>query len=346
VIHQAVLLLGGRGTRLWPLTDRRPKGLLPVAGLPFFEYQVRLLRDVGVEEIFLAVSRNVADAWSAHLAGRPDLVHVRLAVEDEALDTAGPVRALLDRLEGPFLTLNGDVLFDADLADVVARAPDSGATLVLTKVDDPSAFGVVVTDEAGRVVEFVEKPPEGEAPADTVSAGIYLLTPEALAPFPEGPLSMERVVFPSLAEAGRLHAIVTEGSWFDIGSSELYVTAHGYVISGVCRVHVPEPGTEHGPGRLAGKVKGFAWVGEGAVVEEGATVEDGIVLPGATVRSGATVSRSVIGWGADVAEGAEVSAFSLVGEEASVGPRCEVRGIRVAPGVKLPERAVTVRPPQ
>ncbi|MFQ5968771.1 MAG: nucleotidyltransferase family protein, partial [Acidimicrobiia bacterium] len=211
MIKQAVLLLGGRGTRLWPLTDSRPKGLLPVAGLPFFEYQVRLLADLDVSQIFLAVAAPWQSAWEAYLEERPDLAHVSLAVEEHPLDTAGPVRALLDKLDGPFLTLNGDVLFDADLAAVFGAGPFR-PTLVLSRVDDPSSFGVVVTDSDGTVTQFVEKPSPERAPADTISAGIYLLTKEAMSWFPEGPLSFERTVFPALAERGNLGAVVAQGA--------------------------------------------------------------------------------------------------------------------------------------
>ncbi len=342
MIDQAVLLLGGRGTRLWPLTESRPKGLLPVAGLPFFEYQVRLLAELDVSEIFLAVGKPWERSWQSYLAERPDLSHVRLAVEEHPLDTAGPVRAILDQLSGPFLTLNGDVLFDADLREVFGPRPE-GATLVLSRVDDPSAFGVVVTDSSGAVTEFVEKPTRERAPADTISAGIYLLTPDAISRFPQGPLSFERSVFPLLAQKGELSAVVAEGSWMDIGTPELYIDAHAYVAAGRCHVYLPELPT--GPGEIVGRIDGPVWAGSGALVEEGAIISDSVVLPGGVVRTGATVRGSVIGWGAEVKEGAEVVNGSIVGEEAVVGKRCEIRGLRIAAGAVLSERSVTVRPP-
>lgn len=344
VIRQAILLLGGRGTRLWPLTDRRPKGLLPVVGLPFFEYQVRLLEDVGAEDIILAVGSADAPAWSRYLEGRSDLKHVRLEVEQSPLDTAGPVRAIFDQLDDRFLVLNGDVLFDADLADISLQA-GAEAVIALTPVDDPSAFGVVVSDEARRVTAFVEKPPLSQAPSKEISAGIYMLTPDAVARYPEGPLSFERAVFPDLAGAGSLFSHVVHGSWLDIGRPELYLEAHSLVSSGTCRVFRPSPSEQTGPGSDEGS-SARSWLGEGAVVEQGASIEDSVLLPGAVVRRGASVRRSIVGWSAEVGANASVEELSVIGEGAHVGEGNELAGVRVAPGASLTERAITVRPPQ
>ncbi|HEY5578795.1 MAG TPA: NDP-sugar synthase [Acidimicrobiia bacterium] len=343
MIRQAVLLLGGRGTRLWPLTEARPKGLLPVSGLPFFEYQVRMLAELGVHEVFLAVSKAWQDTWDEYLGSRPELSHVETIPEETPLDTAGPVRSMLDRLDGPFLTLNGDVLFDADLRSLLEPGA-TRSTIVLTRVEDPSSFGVVVLDDSGLVQRFVEKPPRQRAPADTISAVIYLLDPEALSQFAEGPLSFERKVFPALAAQGLLAGVVVEGAWMDIGTPELYIEAHEHVSAGLSRVYAPE--SPHGPGEAGGAIEGFAWIGKGALVEPGASVGRSVLLSGSVVRSGAVVRGSVLAWGAEVLEGAEVTGGTVIGESAVVGAGCELSGVRIAPGVVLPERAVTMKPPR
>lgn len=346
--RQAVLLLGGRGTRMWPLSATRPKGLLPVAGIPFVEFQLRLLAEAGVEEAILAVGTEHREAWEAFAGGEGRRPRVEVVVEEEPLDTGGQVAALAGELEERFWVLNGDVLFDARLADLAARAPDLPAVLTLARVEDPSAFGVVVADEEGRVIRFVEKPEPGTAPADTVSAGIYLLRPEALAGFGPGSVSFEREVWPHLAEGGRLGAVVAEGLWMDIGTPALYLDAHRRVLGGESRLHRPEQPHATGEGAaVAGRRHGsWSWIGPGGVVEEGATVAEAVVLDGARLRAGAAVRGAVVGWDSEVGPGAVVEDEALVGEGCWIGPECEIgRGMRVAPGIRLGERAVSFSPP-
>src|SRR3990172_8897759 len=236
-IRQAVLLVGGRGTRMWPLTSDVPKGLLPLAGVPFVEYQLRQLAAAGISEVFLAVGRELLGAWERYAATSPGGLAVRLVVEEEPLDTAGPVRAVLDLLDDRFLVLNGDVVVEADLAALLG---DHGeATLGLVEVADTSAYGVVVTRSDGVVDRFIEKPPTAEAPARTVNAGMYALDRAVLAGYPEGRLSFERVVFPELAAAGALRAVVLTGRWIDIGTPSLYLAAHDVVYAGGSVLHRP-----------------------------------------------------------------------------------------------------------
>ncbi|MFQ5947450.1 MAG: sugar phosphate nucleotidyltransferase [Acidimicrobiia bacterium] len=347
-IRQAVLLMGGRGTRLWPLTATLPKGLLPVAGMPFATYQLGLLAAAGIEEAILAVGREHLEAWRRYVddwTGVPDL---DLSVEDEPLDTAGPVLLLRDRLDDRFLVLNGDVVLDVDLADFVDRASDTPAVLALVEVDDPSAYGVVVTDERGLVAHFLEKPDPGTAPADTASAGIYVLNRRCLDGFDPGPLSFETEVFPGLAGRNELGAVVLDGVWMDIGTPELYLGAHGVALRGESRLHRPaDPHTAADGARIFGERSGgWSWVGEGAVVREDAVIREAVIMPQAAIHVGATVNRAIVGWGAEVHEGAIVAGAAVVGSEAVVGSGCELdHGARIAPGAKLGPGAVTFEPP-
>jgi mannose-1-phosphate guanylyltransferase len=324
---------------MWPLTATTPKGLLPLAGIPFVEYQIRQLHGIGVDEVVLAVGRPLVDAWERFAATSPDGVTVRLAVEDEPLDTAGPVRALLEGLDERFFVLNGDVVLESDLA-AVARGAGRSGTIGLVAVEDTAAYGVVVVGEDGMVDRFVEKPARETAPATTVSAGIYVLHREVLARYPLGPLSFERVVFPDLVAAHELGAVVLDGSWMDIGTPTLYLDTHGVVMTGGSALHRP-PDARVGPG--GGR---WCWCAGDADIAPDAIVEESVVLAGAVVGPGAVVRRAILGPGARVGGGAIVTGDSIVGAEATIGAGCELdHGARIAPGVDLPPRAVTFRPP-
>lgn len=336
---QAVLLVGGRGTRMWPLSAEVPKGLLPLAGVPFVDYQIARLVEAGVDEVFLAVGTDHLDAWGAYASGVDSAV-VKLSVEEERLDTGGPVRALLDQLGDVFFVLNGDVVVDTDLGRLVDAAPPHAAvTLALVEVADTSAYGVVVTDRNGLVERFVEKPPAAEAPARTVNAGIYLMRREAVVQYDLGPLSFERVVFPDLVAAGRLAGVVVDAAWIDIGTPSLYLDTHGEVLM--------KQGLPHVAPANVSTEGSWSWVAADATVAPDAVVAESVILGGATVDQGAIVQRAIVGWGARIGAGATVTGDSVVGPRAVVGAGCELdHGMRVGPEAVLGERAVTFTPPE
>lgn len=347
-MRQAVLLVGGRGTRLWPLTATMPKGLVPLAGVPFIEYQLRLLTDIGIEEAWLAVGTEHAAAWEAFANRRAGFPALHLAVEPEPLDTAGPVAALGERLDDRVLVLNGDVILDASLAGFIAAAPEAGAVLALVEVADPSAFGVVVTDAAGVVTRFVEKPEPGTAPANTVSAGVYVVSRRVLAGFEPGPLSFERRVFPELAARSDLGAVVVDGFWVDIGTPELFLDAHEVLLTGGSRLFATADAHAAAAGaRVDGVCSGaWSWVAAGAAVEAGARIRESVILDGAVIHSGAVVERAVIGWESEIGPSASVAGDTIVGRGCVVARGCELgRGMRIAAGTELGERAVSFSPP-
>ena len=348
-IRHAVLLVGGKGTRLWPLTATVPKALMPVAGVPFIEFQLRMLAEIGVEEAWLAVGVEHAVVWQSFVDGWSGAPALHVAVEDEPLDTAGPVTSLLGSLDDRFLVLNGDVTLDASLSDFIAHAPSVGAALVLVPVADPSAYGVVVLDDDGFVERFVEKPAPGLAPANTVNAGVYLVERRALEAFEQGPLSFERRVFPDLAAHKELGGVVLDGLWLDIGTPDLYLNTHEMLLSDGSRLY--EADGRHGVGAGAvvdGECHGsWSWIGAGATVSHGASIKESVILPGARIESGARVTRSVVGWDAVVSSGASVSEETLIGRRAAIGAGCELRGgMRIADGTVLGERAITFQPPR
>lgn len=343
-VRQAVLLVGGRGTRVWPLTASRPKGLLPVAGLPFIEYQIRLVAAAGVEEVLLAVGQDHLAAWESYVAAWDGAPSLGLAVEDEPLDTAGGLVEALDRLDDRFLVLNGDVVLEADLAGFVAAAPEeAAATIALVEVEDPSAYGVVVTDAADMVEAFVEKPAPGTEPAKTVNAGIYVMARRALQEYPPGRLSFERVVFPTLAGRHDLGGIAVQGHWLDIGTQELLLDTNGYVMQGNSPLYRPDE-PHGGPGGLRRGL--WSWVDGTATVHDTAVIDEGMVMEEAVVAEGAVVRGAVVGPGAVVETGALVTGASFIGPGARIGSGCEIDfGMRVAPGAVLEAGSVTFRPP-
>ncbi len=345
MIRQAVLLVGGRGTRVWPLTDTVPKGLLPVAGVPFIELQFRLLAEVGVEEVILAIGTSHESAWRSYAEGTTSPV-VHLAVEQTKLDTAGPLVAIRHQLDDRFLVLNGDVVLEGSLGQFVADAPDLPAILSLVGVEDTSAYGVVVTNDHGKVERFIEKPPPGTAPTNAVNAGMYLLSRSVFDAYEEGPLSFEQTVFPSLVEQGLLGGVEIDGVWLDIGTPRLYLQTHRDVAAGESRLVNMDPAHHSIEADVAGDLDGnWNFIGSGAVVEAGARVSESIVLPGATIRSGSFVEDSIVGWNA-VIENARVSDSTVIGAGAVIGEGCELSaGVRIAPGSKLGAGAVTFEPP-
>jgi len=344
-MRQALLLVGGRGTRMAPLTETVPKGLIPVAGVPFLELQLRQLATVGIEEFLLAVGTHQLDAWEEFAASRDG---VRLVVEQEPLDTAGPVRQAIGLLDERFMVLNGDVIIETDLAGYLANIPAGAeAALALVEVEDTSAYGVVVLDSDGMVEAFVEKPKPEDAPARTVNAGMYVMSRSAVEPYPAGRLSFERTVFPDLAERGALGGVVIDGRWMDIGTPELYLDATGAVLHHATGLHAPD-GPHLVEGDLAGTVEGsWSWIAPGATVAVGATVAEAVVLPGATIESGATVRNAVVGWDATIGQGAIVTGASMIGRGAKIGAGTELdHGARIAAGAVLRPGDITFSPPK
>ncbi len=324
---RAVVLVGGFGTRLRPLTDTTPKQLLTVAHRPMIEHAVGHLARHGVTEVVLSAGFRPDAFEAAYPDGRCAGVPVRYAVESEPLDTAGAIGfAARDAgIDDTFLACNGDVLTDLDIGALVDshRATGAAATIALTRVDDPSRYGVVPTDHEGRVLGFFEKPPPGQTPTNLVNAGTYVFEPSVLDRIPVGrPASVERQVFPDMAVDGTLFAMASDSYWMDTGTPATYLAANLQLVD-----H-PEGGTHpeayvDPTARVGGSV-----VGPRVVVASGVSVEASLVLDGATIRENAQVEGSIIGPGADIGAGAIVAGLSVVGPGAAVEPGERLDGIR------------------
>jgi mannose-1-phosphate guanylyltransferase len=335
LVRDAMIVAGGAGTRLRPLTLTTPKPLLPFCGAPFLSGVIRRLAAVGVDRVLLVVGAEtapfgvLADDAAAHG------VTVEAVPEPVPLDTAGGVRAALDRVRGTFLVLNGDILTGVDLAAVTAAHARAGAaaTLVLTRVEDTSTYGVCVRDGT-RIVDFVEKPAPGALPdQDTVNAGTYVLEPDALARFPQGRLSFERTVFPGLVAAGaHVEGYVDDGVWADLGTPERFLHGHRLALDGRLRW----PTLDGLPADADGVRRA-----DGAQVAPDAVVAGPVLLlPGTRVAAGARVGPHVV-LGRDVVVGAGTSVTdAVVFDDARLGAQVRVAGSLVGRGATIGDRAL------
>lgn len=346
--RDAVIVAGGRGTRLQPLTHGTPKPLVEFCGEPFLVGVLRRLADAGVERVLLVVGSDTEPFEVLRPTAEALGIELESVPEPEPLDTAGGVRSVADRLRSPTLVCNGDILTDIDLQALVAHHHDTSATatLALTRVEDTSSFGVVVR-EGSRVTDFVEKPEPGSLPGqDTINAGTYVLDPAALLRFDEGRLSFERAVFPRLLEDGdRVEGFVWEGAWADLGTPERLRSGTRMALDG--DLHWPSvesvvdggDGVRVAPGaRLADDVelRGPVLVHDGVVVGAGAVLGPHVVLgSGSRVEAGAQLDDTVLGSGTRV--GAATRATGLVtGPDTVLPPELTVLGDTViGPGEEL-----------
>ena len=340
----AVVLVGGEGTRLRPLTLERPKPVLPLLGPPLLAYVLERLAEAGVTRVIFGCGY-LPDPIQACFGQRALGLELEYVVEPRPMGTAGGIRhAARGRVSETFLALNGDILADAPLADLVAAHRERGATatIALTPVADPSRYGLVRMEPGGRVLGFLEKPEPEEIDTDLINAGAYVLEPGVLDLIADGQaVSIERETFPSLVGAG-LTALAQAGYWSDVGTPESYIAAHHDLLAGRIRSQMP------------GLVVAARWIDDRATVSPEATVESPChIAAGAVVAAGAHVGAgSSIAADAEIAErarldGAVVQERARVGEGAVVGaavigPRAQIgvgaqiaAGAVVGPGVSI-----------
>jgi mannose-1-phosphate guanylyltransferase len=336
-----VILVGGAGTRLRPLTDTRPKPMMPLVDRPFVAHQLDLLRRHGVTDVIFSCGYR-PDALRAHFGdGAAAGVRLRYVVDPEPLGTAGAIKNAEPELDGSaFLVLNGDILTDLDLDAVAASHRGNGAegTVVLTPVADPSAFGLVRLYPDGSVEAFLEKPaPEVLRPGEPyrINAGTYLLEPSVLERIPAGrSCSIEREVFPALAEAGTLYGFPSEAYWRDIGTPGSYLAANRDVLSGAVRTESPTGDAYLGPGAEAGlgaHIGGLSSVGADARIGAGAVVEGSIVGAATRVGEEASIRDAIVGEGVTVGRAAVLGPGAVVGDRATIGPGVAVDGDEPVP---------------
>ncbi|NIJ14000.1 mannose-1-phosphate guanylyltransferase [Saccharomonospora amisosensis] len=345
----AVVLVGGKGTRLRPLTLSAPKPMLPTAGAPFLSHLLSRISDAGITHVVLGTSYR-AEVFRDYFGdGSAMGLELDYVVEEEPLDTGGAIRNVADRLRADDAVIfNGDILSGADLGALVDTHRTAGAdvTLHLQRVADPSRFGSVPTDGDGRVTAFLEK--SAEAPTDQINAGCYVFRRRTIEKMPTGrPVSVERETFPGLlADGAHLQGYVDTSYWLDVGTPEAFVRGSADLVRGIAPSSAL-PGPIGDRLVLEGaEVAGDADICEGSSVGPGATVGAGarvagsVLFPDSQVADGAVVDRSVLGAGARVGEGAVLRGVVL-GDGAVVGSGCELLdGARVWPRVTLPDRSI------
>ena len=303
----AIVLVGGFGTRLRPLTEHVPKQMLPICGIPMIEWVVGHLADHGVENVGLAMGYRPDAFLEAYPNGHIAATPYQVAVEGEPLGTAGAIRFAVEQfqLRETFLVLNGDVLTDLDVRALVEfhHEVQAEATIALQPVDDPSSFGVVTTDTRGRVEAFIEKPEKGSAPSNNINAGTYVLEPSAVEQIPQGrPVSVERETFPQLAASGTLYALPSATYWLDTGTPQQFIQANLDMLNGK-RKQVPQlPDAVIDPKSLITQ----SVIGNGSEVEAGAIIDKSVVLDHCRIRANSQVFGSVLSEDVHVGEGARV----------------------------------------
>jgi NDP-sugar pyrophosphorylase family protein len=336
---KAIILVGGQGVRMRPLTDHMPKNIAPLCGVPFLTYQIEFLKKAGVKEIVFSLGYRPQDIRKVFGDGRRLKVKIHYALEKEPLGTAGAIKNAEKYVKGsPVVVLNGDILTDIPLKKMIAfhYRKKNLATLGLARVKDPTPYGLVLVDSKSRILKFLEKPKPEEAVADTINAGVYVFEPRILDFIPPGVnYSSERALFPGLLEANvPFGGFVWKGYWQDIGTPRKYLTTHWDVLNNAFpvlallkrranRVYLGK-NVKIEPGAV---VKGPALIEDGCVIEKGAKIFPYSVL-GKYCRVGeeSVVYKSVLWDGVKVGKNVRL-------EEVVLGRRCKIAdNCRVAVG--------------
>lgn len=351
---RALILVGGYGTRLRPLTLSCPKPLVEFCNKPMIIHQIEALKVAGVTEVVLAINyqpevmMGFINEWAAKLG-----VKIVCSQETEPMGTAGPLalaRSMLDDGQGtPFFVLNSDVICDYPLKEMLDfhKTRKAEATILVTKVDDPTKYGVVVMDEYGQVQRFVEKPKEFVG--DKINAGIYCLSPPILDRIELKPTSIEREVFPHVAADNALYAFTLSGYWMDVGQPRDY-------LSGL-RLHLDSLAVRQSPTLAAAGagIKGnvladpSAKIGEGCIIGPDVSISAGcvigngvrlsncVIMRGVRIKDHSKVQDSIIGWDSVVGEWSRVENFCVLGEDVKCKPELYLNGAVILPHKEIKE---------
>ena len=343
----AIILAGGKGTRLRPLTLARPKPVVPLANRPFLSYQLEALRAAGIRRAVLSLSYRPEEVQAAIRGFSPRGLALSYTVEEEPLGTGGAVRYAAAGRAATLVVLNGDVLSDIDLRAVLEfhRSRRAQATIVLTPVEDPTAYGLVQLGRDGRVQGFLEKPSWEEVSTNTINAGVYVLEPELLRFFPPGHCSIERDFFPRLVqERVPFYGFVHGGYWLDIGTSEKYLQAHRDLLE--------EPGRAQrgyrrrgtglwlAPGAVTGErllALGRALIGPGTTCGDGVQLHKSVAIGGGCrIGSRAVLENCVLWDRVEIGEGARLKGC-ILGDGVRIGAQVSLAGLVLGDGAQVPD---------
>lgn len=320
---QALILAGGQGTRLRPLTIHTPKPIVPIANRPFLQYQLDILKEAGVTDVTLTLSykpEKIVDMFANSTAG----LLINYTVEDKPLGTAGAFKLAEDRIKETTIVFNGDILTNIDLNSIVSEHKQRGAvaTLVLVPVEDPSSYGLVETDSSGRVVRFIEKPKSDQITCNTINAGIYILEPSVLKYIPaHQPHMFEYGLFPRLLKEGeKVYSHISRDYWLDIGTNQRYLEANLDVINGKLRyrpqrtetldnIDIDGQSIIDSSCSIKGRAKvRNSVVGANCTIGDDVFISDSVIQDNTTIESSVVINRSIVGKG------------SIIGESVKIGP--------------------------
>ncbi|AGF71743.1 sugar phosphate nucleotidyltransferase [Corynebacterium halotolerans] len=345
----AVILVGGRGTRLRPLTVNTPKPMLSTAGYPFLQHLLARIKAAGITHVVMGTSYR-AEVFEEYFGDGSELgLEIEYVVEEEALGTGGGIRNVHDRLRhDTVMVFNGDVLCNTDLVGILDthRSKEADLTMHLVRVPDPRAFGCVPTDDEGRVLEFLEK--TEDPPTDQINAGCYVFRRELIAEIPSGRVvSVERETFPQfLTDGKRVFGHVDAAYWRDMGRPDDFVRGSSDLVRGIAHSPLLEGRTgealvDESAGVAGGVILvGGTSVGRGTEIGAGSRLDDTVVFDGVTIEPGAVIEDSIIAAGATIGANARITGC-VIGEGAHIGARCELQGgLRVWPGVNIPDNGV------
>jgi NDP-sugar pyrophosphorylase family protein len=326
---QALILAGGKGTRLRPLTMHTPKPIVPIANQPFLLYQLELLKRADVRDVILSLSYQPQKIEDKLGDGTDFNVHISYAVEASPLGTAGAYRNAASLISETTVVFNGDVLTDIDMNEVIRyhREHRAAATIVLTPVPNPTAYGLVETEPDGRVRRFLEKPKPEEVTCDTINAGIYILEPRVLEYVPEGePFMFEYGVFPKLLERKEaFFAFIWKGYWRDIGTAESYLQGNLDVIAGRVKLLDSPPAERGEKFEPTAEVLAPSVVDPSCTLKAGAQVINSVVSRNCYIEERARIENSVVRGGTRIGAGSTIQG-AVVGKGCHIGRAVDIKG--------------------
>jgi NDP-sugar pyrophosphorylase family protein len=337
---KALILAGGKGARLRPVALHTPKPIVPLANIPFLFFQIDHIKRAEITEIILSLSyqpRKITDIFGD---GIKYGVTMRYTHEDLPRGTAGAFKAAENLIDDTTVVFNGDVLTDADLLELIRyhKEKQAEATILMARVMNPAGYGLIETDEEGRIVRFIEKPAEDDVTGDTINAGIYVLEPSVLNRISkEGPQSFEREIFPAMLQDGaRFYAYLTRGYWQDIGSPQKYLEAHFGIIHG--RMKLPSYPQKACPPndwvKRNVQIDQYSILDGGCVIKPGVAIENSVLGEDCRIEEGAFIKDSVIWSGTRVRPHARI-------ERAIIGRQCHIgEGARLRPGTVLGDKTI------
>lgn len=365
---KALILAGGYGTRLRPLTLSKPKPLVEFANKPILWHQVKALVEVGVTEIILAINYQPECMLEYMKQLEAEFsIKVTASIETEPLGTAGPIRLAKDKLlsgseQDDFFVFNSDIICQFPLKKLLEfhRARKAEGTIMVTQVEDPTRYGVILYDENGQIQQFIEKP--SKPVSDKINAGLYILNKSVIERIPDCPTSIERVIFPKIVADHKLYALILEGIWYirvpyrknrmDIGQPADFIKAGDLYLNYLVKTHeenlakgenIVGTALVDSSAKLAktAKIGPNVVIGPGCCIGEGCRIKNACIMAGSVIGSSAYIADALIGWGSKVGNWCRIEGTAVLGEDVVIKDELHVNGAIVLPHKAIGESVRT-----